>query len=166
LSIADVLAGAPARIVVLEGVKDHENIGSIFRSAVAFGAGAVLLDAACADPLYRRSVRVSMGQILHVPFARVASLDEVRTAGYEVLALTPAGDAESIVDVASSPPTLAALVLGAEGPGLSDEWLAAADRRVRIPIADGVDSLNVSVAAAVALHRLAPRQPPASLHFR
>lgn len=166
LSVDEVLGRGPARVVVLEGVKDHENIGSIFRSAAAFGAGAVLLDATCADPLYRRSVRVSMGQILHMPFARVSSLDDVRAHGFEVLALTPSPDAESIDQVAASPPTRAAVVLGAEGPGLSAEWLTAADRRVRIPIASGVDSLNVSVAAAIALHRLAPRQPPASLHFR
>ncbi|HVM07446.1 MAG TPA: RNA methyltransferase [Acidimicrobiales bacterium] len=151
---ADVLRGA-SRAVVLEGVSDHENIGSIFRSAAAFGFDAVLLDAACADPLYRRSVRVSMGHILHVPFARVSSLDEVRAAGLSVLALTPSADAVPLDEVAAAPPARCALVLGAEHPGLSASWLAAADRRVRIPIAAGVDSLNVSVAAAVAMHRLA-----------
>lgn len=156
LSVADVLLAGPPRVVVLEGVKDHENLGSIFRSAAAFGAGAVLLDATCADPLYRRSVRVSMGHILHVPFAKLTSLDEVRAAGYEVVALTPSPDAEPIDELATAPPSRAALLFGAEGPGLSDDWLSAADRRVRIPIAAGVDSLNVAVAAAVALHRLAP----------
>ena len=156
LSVADVLLAAPSRVVVLEGVKDHENLGSIFRSAAAFGAGAVLLDSTCADPLYRRSVRVSMGHILHVPFARLTSLDEVRAAGYEVVALTPSPDAESIDELAASPPARAALLFGAEGPGLSDDWLATAERRVRIPIAPGVDSLNVAVAAAITLHRLAP----------
>lgn len=157
LRAEDVLAGPARRVVVLEGVTDHENIGSIFRSAAAFGADAVLLDERCGDPLYRRSVRVSMGHVLHVPFARIASLHALRGAGFEVVALTPSADAESIDDVASAPPRRVALVLGAEGPGLSEEWLAAADRRLRIDIAPGVDSLNVSVAAAIALHRLAPR---------
>ena len=159
LSVADVLLASPRRVVVLEGVKDHENLGSIFRSAAAFGAGAVLLDPTCADPLYRRSVRVSMGHILHVPFAWLppsGGLDEVRASGYEVVALTPSPDAESIDELAAAPPARAALLFGAEGPGLSDGWLASADRRVRIPIAAGVDSLNVAVAAAITLHRLAP----------
>ena len=160
LSVDDVLSAAPARVVVLEGVKDHENLGSIFRSAAAFGAGAVLLDPTCADPLYRRSVRVSMGHILHVPFAWLPpgsdGLEAVRRAGYDVVALTPSAAATSIDDLAASPPARAALLFGAEGPGLSEDWLRAADRRVRIPIADGVDSLNVAVAAAITLHRLTP----------
>lgn len=152
-SAAEVLAGA-ATVVVLEGVTDHENIGSIFRSAAAFGAGGVLLDEACADPLYRRSVRVSMGHVLRVPFARVAELGAVRAAGFDVWALTPAAGAEPLDVASAGQPAKVALVLGAEGPGLSERWLRDADRRVRIPLAPGVDSLNVAVAAAVALSRL------------
>lgn len=138
-------------IAVLEGVNDHENLGGLFRSAAAFGVDAVLLDPRTADPLYRRSVRVSLGHVLAVPFARVDDLREVRAAGFEVVALTPDRSAEPI-DVLDHDGKVA-LLLGAEGPGLTDDALATADRRVRIPMVGGVDSLNVSVAAAVAFHR-------------
>ncbi len=143
-------------LAVLEGVNDHENLGSLFRNAAALGVDGVLLGPRCADPLYRRSVRVSMGHVLRVPFTELPgpwpdSLDELRAAGLRVAALTPAPDA-----VALSRSGLAgqrvALLLGAEGPGLSAEALAAADARVRIPMAAGVDSLNVATAAAVAFH--------------
>ena len=149
----DVLAGARLA-VVLEGVGDHENLGSIFRSAGAFGAGAVLLDERCADPLYRRSVRVSMGQVLHVPFARVSFLADVLAEGFELVALTPSSKAEDISTFATAPPARTALLLGAEGPGLSHAALELATRRVRIPMIDSVDSLNVGVAGAIALHRI------------
>ena len=142
------------RVVALQGVTDHENLGSVFRSAAAFGFDAVVLDARCADPLYRRSVRVSMGHILHVPFARVGDLDDLRDLGLETWAMTPDPDAEPLDGAAERAPARLALAFGAEGPGLSDDWLAGADRRVRIPIAPAVDSLNVSVAAAVAMSRL------------
>jgi tRNA G18 (ribose-2'-O)-methylase SpoU len=144
-------------VVVVEGVNDNENLGGLFRNAAAFGAGAVVLDRTSADPLYRRCIRVSMGQALRLPFARVQSAPEaigrLRAAGFEVLALTPAPGADDIAGVAPRPRQ--ALVVGAEGPGLSAAALAAADRRVRIPMAAGVDSLNVATAAAVALSRLA-----------
>ncbi|MGH9154773.1 MAG: TrmH family RNA methyltransferase [Acidimicrobiales bacterium] len=144
-------------IVMTESVNDHENLGALFRNSAAFGVGAVLLDPTSADPLYRRSVRVSMGQVLRVPFTRTgpwpAAVDEMRNQGYEVLALTPAADAEDVATVARRPRQV--LLVGAEGPGLSPAALAAADRRVRIPMAAGVDSLNVATAAAVALHHLA-----------
>ncbi len=148
-----------ARLVaVLEGVGDHENLGALFRNAAALGVDAVLLGPRCSDPLYRRSVRVSMGHVLRVPFAELpgpwpASLDVLRAAGLRVAALTPAVDAAPL-----RPSGLAgervALLLGAEGPGLSGEALAAADVRVRIPMAHGVDSLNVATAAAVAFHAI------------
>lgn len=152
---AAVCAGA-ATVVVAEGINDHENLGSVFRNAAAFGAGAVLLDPSSCDPLYRRSVRVSMGHVLHVPFARLpageAGVALLRDLGFEVLALTPARDA---IDVRSlSGRRRRAVLVGAEGPGLSAAALAAADRRVRIPMAAGVDSLNVATAAAVVLHEL------------
>jgi tRNA G18 (ribose-2'-O)-methylase SpoU len=152
---ADVAAGARL-VVVTEGMNDHENLGALFRNSAAFGAGALVLDPASADPLYRRSIRVSMGHVLRVPFARADHwpdvLGDLRQAGFEVLALTPRPDADDLATVAPGPRQ--ALVVGAEGPGLSPAALAAADRRVRIPMAPGVDSLNVATAAAVALHHL------------
>ncbi|MHA6619716.1 TrmH family RNA methyltransferase [Pseudonocardia sp. DLS-67] len=149
-----------ARLVaVLEGVNDHENLGALFRNAAALGVDAVLLGPRCSDPLYRRSVRVSMGHVLRVPFAELpgpwpASLDVLRVAGLRVAALTPAADGQPLSTVA--PAGRIAVLLGAEGPGLTAEALAAADLRVRIPMAPGVDSLNVATAAAVAFHALTP----------
>jgi tRNA G18 (ribose-2'-O)-methylase SpoU len=156
---ADLLevVGGSGLVVVAEGVNDNENLGALFRNAAAFGAGAVVLDRTCADPLYRRSVRVSMGQVLRMPFTRAGhapdAVRRLRGAGYEVLALTPSADAVDVRDVVPRPRQ--ALLVGAEGPGLSDASMAAADRRVRIAMAAGVDSLNVATAAAVALHHLA-----------
>lgn len=153
---AGALAEAADLVVVTEGMNDHENVGSLFRNAAAFGVGAVLLDPTSADPLYRRSVRVSMGQVLHVPFARATpwpgAVGDLRGRGFEVLALTPAADAEDLGDVEPRPRQ--ALLVGAEGPGLSAGAQAVADRRVRIPMAAAVDSLNVATAAAIALHHL------------
>ena len=151
------VAGGADLVVVTEGMNDHENLGALFRNAAAFGAGGVLLDPTSADPLYRRAVRVSMGQVLRVPFTRAApwpdALTRLRRLGFEVLALTPSADAEDVRAVDRRPRQ--ALLVGAEGPGLSGPALAAADRRVRIPMAAGVDSLNVATAAAIALHHLA-----------
>jgi tRNA G18 (ribose-2'-O)-methylase SpoU len=143
-------------VAVLEGVNDHENLGSVFRNAAALGVDAVLLGPRCADPLYRRSVRVSMGHVLRVPFAPLtgpwpAALDVLRDAGLRVVALTPAADAVALRE-AGLAGIRTALLLGAEGPGLTDEALAAADQRVRIPMASGVDSLNVATAGAIAFH--------------
>src|SRR4051794_29005843 len=144
------------RIAVLEGLNDFENLGALFRNAAAFGVDAVLLDERCADPLYRRSVRVSMGHVLRVPFAVLpdpwpAALDALR--GFAVVALTPRGE----VALRELPvPDRWAVLLGAEGPGLTDAALAAADVRARIPMASGVDSLNVATAAAVAFAHLMP----------
>jgi tRNA G18 (ribose-2'-O)-methylase SpoU len=153
--VAGLLAGA-GRVAVLESLNDFENLGALFRNAAAFGLDAVLLDPQCADPLYRRSVRVSMGHVLRVPFAVLpgawpASLAVVRAAGLTVLGLTPSG-AVALRDV--DVPARWAVLLGAEGPGLSDQALDAADLRVRIPMAGGVDSLNVATAAAVAFAHL------------
>ena len=140
-------------LAVLEGINDHENLGGLFRNAAALGVDAVLLGPRCADPLYRRSVRVSMGHVLHVPFAELrcwtGDLDVLRTAGFRVAALTPAADAVPLVQAGLDTGRVAWL-LGAEGPGLSAEARAAADLAVRIPMAPGVDSLNVATAAAIA----------------
>ncbi len=149
---------ASARTVLfLERLNDHENVGVLFRVARALGADAVLLDPETCDPLYRRAVRVSLGHVLHVPFARVASvgdgLDLLHRSGFATYALTPAADADDLTDVAPAERT--ALLLGAEGPGLRPETVARADRRVRIPMRPDVDSLNVATAAAIALHRFA-----------
>jgi tRNA G18 (ribose-2'-O)-methylase SpoU len=143
------------RVAVLEGLNDFENLGALFRNAAAFGLDAVLLDPRCADPLYRRSVRVSMGHVLNVPFAVLdgpwpASLAALRD--FTVLALTPDPSATPLREIAT--PDKWAVLLGAEGPGLSAAAMAAADLRVRIPMADGVDSLNVATAAAVAFAHL------------
>lgn len=145
-----------ARLAVLEGLNDFENLGALFRNAAAFGVDAVLLDPRCADPLYRRSVRVSMGHALQIPFARLPepwpdAVASVRASGFQTIALSPSGDVP-LAELA--PPRRWALLLGAEGPGLSPAALARADLRVRIPMAPGVDSLNVATAAAVAFAHL------------
>jgi len=155
---ADLLRDARV-VAVLEGVNDHENLGSLFRNAAALGVDAVLLGPRCSDPLYRRSVRVSMGHVLRVRFGPLggewpASLKVLRDNGFRVAALTPGADATPI-GAAGLLGERVALLLGAEGPGLTDEALAAADIRVRIPMASGVDSLNVATAAAVAFHAVA-----------
>jgi tRNA G18 (ribose-2'-O)-methylase SpoU len=144
-----VLAGA-RRIAALERVNDHENLGVLFRNAAAFGIDAVVLDHETADPLYRRTVRVSIGHVCTVPWTRYERVDDLRDAGFDLIALTPARDAVPIGEVVW--PARAALLLGAEGPGLDPETLARADVRARVPIGDGVDSLNVATAAAVAFY--------------
>jgi tRNA G18 (ribose-2'-O)-methylase SpoU len=156
------LAADTRVLAVLEGVNDHENLGALFRNAAAFGAGGVLLGPRCADPLYRRSVRVSMGHVLRVPFAALpqappwpGSLDALRTGGRRIVALTPRTGARPLAS-AGLPGQRVAVLLGAEGTGLSDAALAAADEWVRIPMADGVDSLNVATAAAVAFYAALP----------
>lgn len=137
-------------IAVLEGLNDHENLGVLFRNAAAFGVDAVLLDPRTADPLYRRCVRVSLGHVLGVPHGRFDDLGQVEAAGYELVALTPHRSAEP-VEVIDRLPRVA-LLLGAEGPGLSDDALSRAHRRVHIPMVGEVDSLNVATAAAIAFH--------------
>lgn len=167
-SVDQQLLSTGTRLMVLEGVNDHENLGALFRNAAAFGVDAVLLDPTCADPLYRRSVRVSLGYVLRVPFARAApwpgAIERLHDAGWTTVALTPSGDvtidavaARLHGSVAAEPAPAeprVALLLGAEGPGLTDAAMQAAHHRARIPIAPGVDSLNVATAAAVALYAL------------
>jgi tRNA G18 (ribose-2'-O)-methylase SpoU len=153
---ADVLAGA-RRVVVLEDIVDHANVGAVFRCVAALGFDAVLLAPRCADPLYRRAVKVSMGAVLQVPYARLTDwrdgLAWLRAAGFRLLALTPDPAAVPIADVPRA--DRLALLIGTEGTGLSDRWAAAADEAVRIPMSRGVDSLNVAAAAAIACYLLA-----------
>jgi tRNA G18 (ribose-2'-O)-methylase SpoU len=148
-SVASLVDGA-RRLAVLEKLNDHENLGVVFRNAAAFGIDGVLLDAECADPLYRRCVRVSIGHVLTVPWTRLSSLEDLRSHGFTLLALTPAPDAVPIGEITW--PDRCALLLGAEGPGLSRSWLDTADMRVRIPMRASVDSLNVAAAAAIAFY--------------
>jgi tRNA G18 (ribose-2'-O)-methylase SpoU len=143
------------RVVVAEALNDHENLGALFRNAAALGVEAVLLDDRTADPLYRRSVRVSSGWAAVLPHARLGPLpggyEPLRTAGFRIVALTP-GAAAVDVDEAAASALLddpVALVVGAEGPGLTDAAIAGADAAVRVPMADGVDSLNVATSLAV-----------------
>ncbi|WP_432493323.1 TrmH family RNA methyltransferase [Kineococcus gypseus] len=159
---AELLAGlgpGPRRLVVLEDVVDHTNVGALFRSAAAFGVDGVLVSPRCADPLYRRSVRVSMGTVLHLPWARAASwpgdLDLLRGSGFTVTALALADGAVELG--AFTAPERLALLLGTEGDGLSRRALAGADVAVRIPMDARVDSLNVAAASAVALWQTRPR---------
>ena len=157
---ADVVppAPAPALVLGLAGLTNHDNVGAAFRNAAAFGADAVLLDRASCDPLYRKSIRVSAGAALIQPFARLAPgqdwLGLADTLGLEALALSP-GAAAGLDDLAV--PARALLILGAEGPGL-DAGLLASARTVRIPMMPGFDSLNVATAAGIALHRIAQGQ--------
>jgi tRNA G18 (ribose-2'-O)-methylase SpoU len=150
------LLAAARRVAVMEAVNDHTNIGAIFRSAAALGMDGVLLSPSCADPLYRRSVKVSMGAVFSVPYARLGSwphdLRTVRDAGFLLLALTPDERAVPLDEVTSRRPDRVALMLGAEGDGLTRRAFEAADEQVRIPMAHGVDSLNVGAAAAVAFY--------------
>lgn len=152
---ADVLAGA-SRIVVLEDIVDHANVGAVFRCVAALGFDAVLLAPRCADPLYRRAVKVSMGAVLAVPYSRLADwhggLAQLRAAGFRLLALTPDPAATPIGDI--SPGDKLALLVGSEGSGLSGRWLEQADEAIRIPMRGGVDSLNVASAAAIACYLL------------
>ena len=148
-----LISGAGA-LAILEGVGDHENLGSIFRSAAALGVDGVLLGAGCADPLYRRSVRVSMGTVLQIPFAALpgwsaGGADLLRAHGFRLAALTPRPGAVPLGEAGLAKGRVAVL-LGSEGPGLTDGALAAADVLVRIPMSRGIDSLNVGTAAAIA----------------
>ncbi|WP_255952906.1 TrmH family RNA methyltransferase [Streptomyces odontomachi] len=153
------LLGTARRVAVMEAVNDHTNIGAIFRSAAALGMDAVLLSPDCADPLYRRSVKVSMGAVFSVPYARLDrwphDLRTLGEAGFDLLALTPHEQAITLDEAAPQRRARVALMLGAEGQGLSKRALAAADTWVRIPMAHGVDSLNVGAAAAVAFYAVA-----------
>lgn len=161
-ALTEVVAGA-TRLVVLENVNNPTNLGVIARSAMGLGADGLILDPSCCDPLYRRASRVSMGEVFALPWARTArfpeGLDPVVEAGFELLALTPDPTAESIDDLAFAPEERVALVLGAEGPGLTDATMERIGRRVRIPLHAGVDSLNVGAAAAIACYVLGRGRP-------
>jgi tRNA G18 (ribose-2'-O)-methylase SpoU len=162
-AVTDVIKGAD-RIVVLEDLVDHGNVGAIFRCAAALGVDAMLISPRCADPLYRRSVKVSMGAVFAIPYARMTEwfdgLAELKNSGFRVLALTPDERATPISKALAAAGDRVALLLGTEGDGLSARWLREADDAVRIPMrpaarSAGVDSLNVVAAAAIACHLLA-----------
>lgn len=159
-SLADVLDGA-RRVLVIEDVVDHTNVGAIFRSAAALGTDAVLVTPRCADPLYRRAIRVSMGTVFQVPWTRVepwpAGIEDLRAAGFTVAALALADDAVGLDEFAADAPERLALVLGTEGDGLARRTLGRVDVTVTIPMAGGVDSLNVAAAGAVAVWELRVR---------
>jgi tRNA G18 (ribose-2'-O)-methylase SpoU len=156
-TVREVLADARV-VAVLEGVGDHENLGALFRNAAALGVDGVLIGPACSDPLYRRSVRVSMGHVLRVPFATFESwpdgLGPLKEHGFTLAAMTPRPGSVPLRSLRDRGSGRVALMLGSEGPGLSEEALAAAEVAVRIPMAAGVDSLNVATAAAVAFYEL------------
>lgn len=146
------------RILALEGIADPSNVGGLFRVAAAFGVDGLVLDAATADPFYRKALRTSMGAVLHLPFARLSPWPEAlapfKARGLRVLALTPRADARPIAEIAREHSGPLMVLAGAEGTGLSDGALAAADALVKIPTTALVDSLNVTVAAGIALQAL------------
>jgi len=158
-SVHELVQGA-SRVVVLENIVDHTNVGAIFRSVAGIGADAVIVSELCADPLYRRSVRVSMGTVMQVPWTRAGDwstlTDTLRANGFAIVALALSNDALPLDTFASQAPDKLALVLGAEGDGLSAEALASAEYIVEIPMRGGVDSLNVAAASAVAMWALRP----------
>jgi tRNA G18 (ribose-2'-O)-methylase SpoU len=151
-----------SRVVVLEDIVDHTNMGAVFRSAAALGVDAVLITPRCADPLYRRAVRVSMGTVFQVPWTRIeqwpAGLQVLKDHGFTVAAFALGDGAVSLDDLAADQPDRLALVFGTEGDGLSRLAVKGADLVVRIPMAGGVDSLNVAAASAVAIWALRPSQ--------
>ena len=157
---AEALLATARRVVVLEDIVDHTNVGAVFRSAAALGVDAVLVTPRCADPLYRRAIRVSMGTVFQVPWTRIdpwpGGVASLQASGFTVATLALADDAVSLDELAAHPPERLALVLGTEGDGLSHHTIAAADLTVTIPMAGGVDSLNVAAAGAVAAWALRP----------
>ncbi len=159
LTVSEVIRGART-IAVLEGVNDHENLGSVFRNAAGLGVDGVVFGTGCADPLYRRAVRVSMGHALLVPFAKArrwpADLNELRDNGFRLLAMTPNPAAQTLAEAMDGlAGEKVAVLVGAEGPGLTETAMRASDTRVRIPMARGTDSLNVATAAALAFYERA-----------
>ncbi|MBK3628777.1 MULTISPECIES: TrmH family RNA methyltransferase [Streptomyces] len=158
---ADPPDDAGQRVAIFEGFVDHANLGAAFRSAAALGIRAILLSPDCADPLYRRAIKVSMGAVFSVPYARFdtwpAGLDVVRDAGYDILAMTPDEKATPLDRLHPERFERCAIMLGSEGHGLSTYALRAADEWVRIPMSAGIDSLNVAAASAVAFYATRPR---------
>ena len=158
-------AGRPARVCVLEGIVDHTNVGAIFRSAAALNVDGVLVAPTCCDPLYRRSLRVSMGTVLQVPWCRIGStarawpregLEALHGAGFTCAAMALTDDSRSLDDPALQGIDRLALFMGAEGDGLCARTVRGCDLAIRIPMANGVDSLNVAAASAVAFWQLCP----------
>lgn len=163
LTVDEVIADART-VAVLEGVNDHENLGSVFRNAAGLGVDGVLFGIGCADPLYRRAVRVSMGHALLVPYAWAISwpedLEVLRGNGFRVLAMTPNPSAPTLASaMADLAGDKVAMMVGAEGPGLKEHTMRSADVRVRIPMSRGTDSLNVATAAALAFYERARLDP-------
>ena len=159
LTVSDVIRGART-VAVLEGVNDHENLGSIFRNAAGLGVDGVILGTGCADPLYRRAVRVSMGHALLVPFAKAQQwpkdLNGLQDNGFRLLAMTPNPAAQTLAEAMGGlADQKVGVLVGAEGPGLTEMAMRASDTRVRIPMARGTDSLNVATAAALAFYERA-----------
>lgn len=157
-ALVDTAIGPDDLLLMAEGVNDHENLGALYRNAAAFGATAVLLDPTSADPFYRRSVRVSLGNVLAVPTVAVGPIPgvmaDLHDLGVSTIALSPRGERVlADLDRTDLGDGALALLVGAEGPGLSDAALEAATHRVSIPMAAGVDSLNVATATAIALHQ-------------
>lgn len=157
--LSEVLAGART-VVVLEDIVDHTNVGAIFRSAAALGVDAIVLSPRCADPLYRRAVKVAMGAVFSVPYARMddwyGGPAALSAAGFTIVALTLSDDAVDIEQAVAGLDKVA-LLMGSEGPGLSERWTRSADVRAVIPMAAGIDSLNVAAAAALACYVTARR---------
>lgn len=153
--VADIVRDARV-VVVLENIVDHTNVGAIFRSVAALGADAVLVTPECADPLYRRSVRVSMGTVLQVPWTRLpvwpGGIAELKELGFTVAALALSEQSISLADFVAEGHDRVAIVFGSEGHGLTQRTLGAVDRVVKIPMSHGVDSLNVAASAAVTLY--------------
>lgn len=151
------------RVVILEDIVDHTNVGAVFRSAAALGVDAVLITPRCADPLYRRAVRVSMGTVFQVPWTRIdpwpGGLQVLRDNGFTVAAFALTDEATSLDELAADPPERLAVIFGTEGDGLARRTVEGADLVVKIPMAGGVDSLNVAAASAVALWALRPPSP-------
>ena len=156
MAAADLVQGT--RLLALEGVGNPDNVGGLFRTAFAFGVEAVVLNPSTADPLYRKAIRTSMAATLRVPFVRISpwsdSLDPLRAAGFQIVALTPDPEAVDLEEYARHAAERLVLLVGSEGPGLDETSLRDADARVRIPIDPRADSLNVVVAAGIALNRL------------
>ena len=168
LELDELLAGevgTPGLVVVMDEVANPENVGSVFRNALAFGATGVLLTRGCADPLYRKALRVSMGACLKLPFARLPAWPEalvcLHSRGFRVVALTTDPASREVADFAEGPevPARLCLVVGSEEDGISADILGTADAMLHIPMVDGIDSLNVATASGIALHRIAAVGP-------
>ena len=156
---AEAVCRSATRVAVLEEVENPTNVGAIFRSAAALGMDAVLLTPGCADPLYRRAIRVSMGTVFQVPWAYLKSYDQLRDMGFKTCAMALRDDSVSLRDSRLASEDMLAVILGTEGDGLADSTISACDYTVKIPMQHGVDSLNVAAASAVAFWQLGHAEP-------